>query len=134
MSLNFTPTGELSPCDTNTVPLVVAPAPVIAVDAVLSLPAATATRGGSPARVTVTLHSRPQVRLAQRATLMLDGTEAAALPRDDAAKLLVFEFPNSVTPGLHWVRLRVDGTDSLLLDRTGPAPVFDVTQQIMIPA
>jgi hypothetical protein len=134
MSLNFTPTGELSPCDTNTVPLVVAPAPVMAADAVLSLPAATATRGGSPARVTVTLHSRPQVRLAQRATLMLDGTEAAALPRDDAAKLLVFEFPNSVTPGLHWVRLRVDGTDSLLLDRTGPAPVFDVTQQIMIPA
>jgi hypothetical protein len=31
------------------------------------------------------------------------------------------------------VRLRVDGADSVLLDRTGPSPVFDVTQQITVP-
>jgi hypothetical protein len=31
------------------------------------------------------------------------------------------------------VRLRVDGADSVLLDRTGSSPVFDVTQQITVP-
>ena len=46
---------------------------------------------------------------------------------------LVFEFPDSLAAGSHWVRLRVDGADSVLLDRSGPAPVFDVTQQITVP-
>jgi hypothetical protein len=32
------------------------------------------------------------------------------------------------------VRLRVDGTDSILLDRSGPAPIFDPTQRITVPA
>ena len=29
---------------------------------------------------------------------------------------------------------RIDGTDSVLLDRSGPAPVFDASQQITVPA
>lgn len=106
---------------------------MIAADVPLSLPAVNITRGGVPPRVTVTIHSRPQVRLEQRATLMLDGLESAAQPRATAAAPLVFEFPNSVTPGQHWLRLRVDGTDSVLLDRSGPAPVFDASQQVTVP-
>lgn len=133
-SIRFTPAGEADPRETNSIPLVLAPDPVIAADVGLGLPAATAVRGGVPPRVTVTLASRPQVRLEQRATLLLDSVEASALPRTDPADLLVFEFPNSVTPGAHWVRLRVDGSDSILLDRTGPAPIFDATQQITVPA
>ncbi len=134
LSLGFTPTGEPGPRETNAIPLVLAPAPVIAADLGLGLPSASATRGGIPSRVTVTLHSRPQVRLEQRATLMLDGAEAAALPRASAAAPLVFVFPDSVAAGNHWVRLRVDGTDSVLLDRTGSAPVFDASQQMAVPA
>lgn len=134
VGLRFTPTGELDARDTNTVPLVLAPVPVTAGDAGLGLPAATVTRGGAPSRVTVTLRCRPQVRLEQRATLMLDTTEAAALSRAAASDPLVFEFPDSVAPGSHRVRLRVDGADSVLLDRSGPAPVFDATQQIVVPA
>jgi hypothetical protein len=134
LTIRFTPTGEANDRDTNAVPLVLAPAPVIAADPGLGLPAATATRGGVPPRVTVTLASRPQVRLEQRASLLLDDVEASAAPRAAGADPLVFTFPNTVTPGAHWLRLRVDGTDSVLLDRSGPVPRFDPSQQITVPA
>ncbi len=134
LSVRFTPAGELKERETNATPLVIAPAPVIDADPVLGLPAATVTRGGAPPRVTVTLAARPQVRPEQRATLMLDTVEAAALPRANAADPLVFEFPDSVAAGAHWLRLRVDGADSLLLDRSGPVPAFDATQKITAPA
>jgi hypothetical protein len=74
------------------------------------------------------------VRPDQRAKLLLDTAEASALARANPSDPLVFEFPNSVTAGPHWVRLRVDGTDSVLLDRSGPTPVFDATQRITVPA
>jgi hypothetical protein len=134
LSVRFTPTGEPKPRETNAIPLVLAPVPVIAADVGLGLPAVTAARGGAPPRVTVTLRSRPHVRLEQRATLLLDTVEAIAAPRANAADPLVFTFPNSVSAGTPWVRLRVDGVDSLLLDRSGPAPVFDPTQKITVPA
>ena len=132
-SVRFTPTGEPDPRDTNSIPLILAPAPVIAADAGLGLPAATVTRGGLPPRVTVTMRSRPQVRLEQTAALSLDIVSANALPRAAASDPLIFEFPNSVTAGSHWVRLRVDGADSILLDQSGAEPVFDATQQIVVP-
>jgi len=132
--LRVTPPGEPSPRETNAIALPIAAAPVIGADAPLGLPAASALRGGAPPRVTVTLHSRPQVRLGQRATLALDGASAEADPRADAADPLVFVFPDSVPAGNRWVRLRVDGIDSPLVLRTGPAPVFDPSQQIGVPA
>jgi len=134
LSVRFTPAGEVNERETNAVPLVLAPVPVIAADAPLGLPAATAVRGGVPPRVTVTLASRPRVRLEQNATLLLDTVEATALERANATDPLVFQFPNSVTAGAHRLRLRVDGTDSVLLDLSGPAPAFDATQQITVPA
>jgi hypothetical protein len=133
VSVRFTPTGEPDPRETNAIPLILAPAPVIAADAGLGLPAATVTRGGVPPRVTVTMQSRPQVRPEQSAALALDAVTASAATRVAATDPLVFEFPNSLEAGSHWVRLRVDGADSVLLDRSGPAPVFDVTQQITVP-
>lgn len=133
VSLRFTPTGEPDPRETNTIPLILAPAPVIAADGGLGLPAAIVTRGGVPPRVTVTLRSRPQVRLEQSATLTLGTMSSTAAPRAATTDPLVFEFPNSLTADPHWVRLRVDGADSILLDRSGAAPVFDSTQQITVP-
>jgi Pvc16 N-terminal domain len=132
-TLRFTPTGEPDPRDTNAIPLILAPAPVIAADAGLGLPAATVIRTGVPPRVTVTMRTRPQVRLEQRATLTLDSMSANALGRAAVTDPLVFEFPNSLAAGPRWVRLRVDGADSVLLDRTGLAPVFDAAQQITVP-
>jgi hypothetical protein len=133
LTIRFTPTGEPAESETNAVPLVLAPAPVIAADAGLGLPAATVTRGGAPPVVTVTLASRPQLRLTQTASVLLDAVEATAAPRANAGDPLVFAFPNSIAPGMHWLRLRADGTDSVLLDRSGPAPVFDPTQQVTVP-
>jgi hypothetical protein len=133
LTLRFTPTGEPNPRETNAAPLLLAPAPVIAAEPPLGLPAISIIRGGAPQRVIVTLRARPRVRLAQRATLMLDGVEASAKPRGVAADPLVFEFPDTLEPGPHWLRLRVDGTDSVLLNRSGPAPEFDVSQQVTVP-
>ncbi|CAG9170149.1 hypothetical protein LMG23992_01484 [Cupriavidus laharis] len=134
LTVRFTPAGEAAERETNAVPLVLAPSPVIAADAGLGLPGVEIVRTGMPQRVQVTLHARPQVRPEQRATLMLGALEAVARPRANAGQPLVCDFPGSVPPGTHWLRLRVDGADSILLDRTGPAPVFDGTQQVTVPA
>ena len=113
-----------------------APAPVIAADAGLGLPAATVTRGGVPARRDRhhALASAGAARAARDRSL-LDSLEAdviAARQRGERpAGLRVSQ--QRCRPASHWVRLRVDGTDSVLLDRTGPAPVFDPTQQITVP-
>ena len=65
---------------------------------------------------------------------MLDGLMATAKPRAAAADPLVFEFPNAVPAGNRRVRLRVDGVESPLLVTSGPAPVYDPTQQLAVPA
>ena len=133
LSLRFTPAGEVVLRDTNAIPLILAPVPVIAADVGLGLPAASALRFAVPPQVVVTLNARPQMRLAQAATLVLDSVEAVAEPRVAAADALTFVFPGSLAAGPHWVRLRVDGADSILLDQSGPAPVFDVTQSLVVP-
>jgi hypothetical protein len=84
--------------------------------------------------VKVTMRSRPQVRIGQRATLALDEATADAEPRALAADPLVFVFPNTVPAGNRRVRLRVDGVDSPLVLRDGPAPTFDPAQQLAVPA
>jgi Pvc16 N-terminal domain len=134
VSVRFTPSGEPGLRETNAIPLPLAPSPVIVADAGLGLPAAAAARTAAPPRVTVTMAARPRVRPEQRATLVLDGTESTARPRAAAADPLVFDFPGALAAGPHWVRLRVDGTDSILLDRSGPAPAFDNSQKITVPA
>lgn len=134
LSLRLTPTGEVNPRETNGIGLLLAADPVIAADATLGLPAASAVRGGAPPQVTVTMRSRPQVQPGQRATLALDSTTSEAAPRAAAGDPLVFVFPNSVPAGNRWVRLRVDSVDSPLVLRSGPSPVFDPSQQLAVPA
>jgi hypothetical protein len=131
--IRFEPTGETVPRETNAIPLVIAPDPVIAAVPTLSLPAATAIRfGGIDARVEVTLASRPQVRLEQHAVLMLDGTEAVAEQRASPSDPLLFRFPASLPNGTYWVRLRVDGTESILVNRANPVPFFEPSQRIVL--
>jgi uncharacterized protein DUF4255 len=134
LSLRLTLSGEAFARETNGIGLPIAGDPVLAADAGLGLPAASAVRGGNPPVVTVTMHSRPQVRLGQRTTLSLDGLSADAKARGAASDPLVFTLPHSIPVGNRWVRLRVDGVDSPLVQRSGPAPVFDPTQQLAVPA
>jgi hypothetical protein len=43
-------------------------------------------------------------------------------------------FPTAeLAAGDYWARLRVDGVDSLLVDRTQTPPVFDSTQKVTLP-
>ena len=134
LSLRVTPPGELVPRESNGIALPIAADPVIVADLALGLPAAGASRAGAPPQVTVTLHTRPQLRFGQRATLTLDGVTAEAAERALQADPLVFAFPNSVPAGNRKLRLRADGVDSPLLLKSGPAPVFDPTQQLGVPA
>ena len=55
------------------------------------------------------------------------------LPSLDSGSSLAFVVPN-VAKGTHYVRLRVDGIDSLLvLDYGASLPQFDPTQALQVP-
>jgi hypothetical protein len=78
LSLRLTLGGESFARETNGIALPIAADPVIAADAGLGLPAVSVVRAGSPQVVTVTIRTRPQVRLGQRPVLSLDGVSAEA--------------------------------------------------------
>jgi hypothetical protein len=135
LSLRLVPTGEPDAQETNALALLLAAAPVLApTGAPLNLPGPSVVRTSTPSRVAVTLHARPQVRPGQPAQLMLDGSMAVARPRSAASEPLVFWFPGTLQAGSPRVRLRVDGIDSPLVVTSGPAPAFDPTQQLTVPA
>ena len=81
--------------------------------------------------VTLTLTCSPQVRPEQRVALLLgDRAIVAQLPSTVTDRL---EFRVAgVTPGEYFLRLRIDGVDSLLVDRTVTPPVFDQNQKVVI--
>src|SRR6185295_14647165 len=55
VSVRFTPTGAAVERETNAVPMILAPAPIIVADVGLGLPGLTVVRAAAPPRVTVTL-------------------------------------------------------------------------------
>jgi hypothetical protein len=109
--------------ETNAVPLAVAPE-------LLTIAPSPAPRDGD-GNVTLTATCRPQVLPAQPVSLLLGSREVRAEPRDEPTPTL--SFPVTLAPpGRHWLRLRVDGVDSLLVDRSARPPVFDSSQQVTI--
>lgn len=96
--------------------------------------------------VTLTVTCSPEVLLdpeqrllKQRAALLLGDREVLAAPAPpapgeeeepttDTLECLVTE----ASPGEHSVRLRIDGVDSLLVDRSVVPPVFDESQKVTI--
>jgi hypothetical protein len=89
-----------------------------------------AERDGTGA-VTLTATVRPRVLPAQTASLLLGSREVPAQPHPAATTTLTFVV-KPAPPGQHWLRLRVDGVDSPLVDRTVEPPVFDPSQRITI--
>jgi hypothetical protein len=86
---------------------------------------------------TVVLDFSPEVLPAQRAALLLGSREVAAEPHPAQTATLTFRVTNptpAASPAAveHFARLRVDGVDSMLVDRTGPAPVFRADQKVTI--
>jgi len=89
-----------------------------------------APRDGTGA-VTITATVRPQVLPSQPASLLVGSREVRAQPHPAATTTLTFVV-RPAAPGEHWLRLRVDGVDSPLVDRTVQPPVFDPSQRITI--
>lgn len=107
---------------TNTVPLALAPA------IVPQAPVANAD-----GTLTVTVDVRPPVHAGQDARLLVGSLEAPAdaFAGDTTSSL---SFTSASFPaGDQWLRLRVDGVESLLVDRGATPPAFDASQQVTIP-
>jgi uncharacterized protein DUF4255 len=108
--------GEPRPRRTNVLPLTIAPKIQSG-----SLPASI-NIGGNPS-ITLTPTCTPQVRPNQRVSLLLGGIELLADPFTVATATPSFTFTDPV-PEKYWVRLRVDGVDSLLVDTSVSPPKF----------
>jgi hypothetical protein len=117
--------GETKPRESSVAAMLLAPEPV--------LPPASIARDPGTQRVTVTLDVRPQVRPAQEARLALGGDAALADAITAPASTLTFHL-DAVPPGAQWVRLTVDGVESLLVDRLTDPPSFDPSQSVAVPA
>ncbi|MDE2394984.1 MAG: DUF4255 domain-containing protein [Burkholderiales bacterium] len=133
LSFVLTPAGDSEERESNAIALAIAPDPVITADAVLGLPAIALVRAGAPPQVTVTLAARPQVRPEQQTLLALGSATAVGAGRTLATDPLVFVFPASLAAGGQRLRLRVDGVDSLLVDKAALPPRFDPSQQATVP-
>lgn len=72
---------------------------------------------------TVKLKCSPEVRPAQRVALLLDDQEISATALTAQTASLSFTTAQAVA-GDHLIRLRVDGVDSLLVDRSVTPPVY----------
>lgn len=84
--------------------------------------------GGS---TTITLGFDPEAWPEQRASLLIAGREIKA--NTFAAKTGTLDFDlDQAAAGTYYVRLRIDGSDSLLIDHTGAVPVFDASQQVTL--
>jgi hypothetical protein len=118
--------GDTVPRTTNVAAFVLAPQAVLT-------PAPAITRDPGTGRVTVEMAMHPRVRPSQKATLALGSQVAVAEPHPTTTDTLTFEF-DVVPDGAQWVRLTVDGAESVLLDRSSTPPSFDPAQKVTVPA
>jgi hypothetical protein len=95
-------------------------------------PSATvAAAGAAPGPVTLTVTCAPEVWPGQRATLLFGSSEIAADPHPTKTNTLTF-VTDEIAAGAYRYRLRVNGVDSLLVDRSVSPAVFDETQKVVI--
>jgi hypothetical protein len=89
------------------------------------------TNTGANGEITITVSCEPEVRPEQRVLLLVGDTEVPAQPHATQTDTLTF-VAGPIAPGEYPVRLRVDGVDSLLVDRSSTPPEFDRTQKVTI--
>jgi len=117
--------GESERRVSNSLPMMLAP--------VLDLAASSASRDAGTGAVTVQLVFTPEVRPSQHVRLMVAGHEALPANLGSQTGSLDFVFPE-LPDGSQKLRLRVDGVDSLLINREKEPPEFEPGQQLVIPA
>lgn len=81
--------------------------------------------------VTLTLTCSPRVQPEQRASLLVGDHDIPAEAHTAPTDTLTFKV-TIVEKGEYFLRLRVDGVDSLLVDRQAQPPSFDPTQKVTI--
>ena len=81
--------------------------------------------------ITYTVTCSPEVRPEQYASLLLGDQEIMAQPHTTQTASLSFQAQN-LSVGNYFVRLRIDGVDSQLVNRAVTPPVFDPTQKVTV--
>ena len=116
VELRVTRPGTISPRHSNALPVAIAPA----------ITSFTPTMSRSTANVlSIQLDCRPEVRPGQRASLLVDTREVPAAAHAASTAQLDFEMADAPPAGTRpLVRLRVDGIDSVAIDRTTRPPSF----------
>lgn len=109
---------------TNALPFALAPQ-ILNIDP----PSPIARDGGG--NVTLTLTVSPEIRPAQRAALLLGDREVLAQAHAVQTDTLTFLVQDAPL-GARFVRLRIDGVDSLLVDRSVTPPAFDSAMEVTI--
>jgi hypothetical protein len=117
--------GETELRTTNSLPLMLAPT--------VNFAASSASRDAGTGVVTIQLEFTPEVRPSQDVRLMAGGHEALPVDLSSQAGNLDFAYPK-LPAGSQRLRLRIDGVDSLLVNRAAMPPEFNATQQMVIPA
>jgi hypothetical protein len=82
--------------------------------------------------LSLTVSCAPQVWRGQRAALLLGDREANAEPFGGAKTGTLNVVFRALPPDDYFVRLRVDGVESILIDRTVTPPVFDNSQKVTV--
>lgn len=124
--LRVTRPGELRPRSSNALPVAIAPA-------ITSFPPLAMARSAGNV-LSLTLACTPAVRVGQAVSLLMDGREAAALPFNANTSQLSFEFADAPPAGgTPLLRLKVDGIESVAVDRSARPPVF-FNHRITLPA
>ena len=84
--------------------------------------------------LSLTLGVTPAVRVGQTVSLLMDGREATAMPFNADTSQLGFEFADAPPAGgTPLLRLKVDGIESVSIDRSARPPVF-FNHRITLPA
>ncbi|MCP4047406.1 MAG: DUF4255 domain-containing protein [Gammaproteobacteria bacterium] len=122
--LNLQRPGETEIRTTNSFPLMLAPT--------LNIAGSSASRDAGTGEVTIQLVFTPEVRASQDVSLNVGGHEALPTDLSSQTGSLDFIFP-TLPDGNQWIRLRVDGIDSLLVNRAAKPPEFEGSQQMVIP-
>ena len=80
---------------------------------------------------TLTITCSPQIRPEQRASLLLGDREVLAEAHAVQTDILTF-IVEDAPEGSRFIRLRVDGVDSLLVNRSETPPIFDSAMEVII--
>ena len=131
LELHVLRSGEALPRTSNPLPVALAPA--------ITFPPIAMTRGvvdGVANVLSLTIACQPAVRVGQKVTLLLDTREAPAQPFTVNTPTLRFEFTDAPPAGATpppLLRLKVDGIESVVVNRGVKPPVFFADQRITLP-